>query len=98
MPGQGQATSDLWLVGGDLAQWRCSRGAPPMDAEVWLWDGELCGQQTLKVQAGALSRHGWRRQDGGECCVSIQVYSLCLHWFSAIPMLSPHKSQTDTTP
>ena len=71
MPGQGQATSDLWLVGGDLAQWRCSRGAPPMDAEVWLWDGELCGQQTLKVQAGALSRHGWRRQDGGECCVNI---------------------------
>ncbi|CAK9028354.1 unnamed protein product [Durusdinium trenchii] len=25
--------ADLWLVGGDLAQWRCSRGAPPMDAE-----------------------------------------------------------------
>lgn len=52
-------TSDLWLVGGDLAQWRCSRGAPAMDAEVWLWDGELRGEQTLKVQAGALDRHTW---------------------------------------
>ena len=32
MPSRG--SSDLWLVGGDLAQWRCSRGAPAMDAEV----------------------------------------------------------------
>ncbi|CAK9028259.1 unnamed protein product [Durusdinium trenchii] len=49
--------ADLWLVGGDLAQWRCSRGAPPMDAEVWLWDGEL--GSSLKVQAGALNQHDW---------------------------------------
>eukprot|EP00931_Biecheleriopsis_adriatica_P061056 TRINITY_DN36697_c0_g1_i1.p1 TRINITY_DN36697_c0_g1~~TRINITY_DN36697_c0_g1_i1.p1 ORF type:complete len:1098 (+),score=160.55 TRINITY_DN36697_c0_g1_i1:45-3338(+) len=59
------ASADLWLVGGDLAQWRCSRGAPPMDAEVWLWDGELRSSghgasgspRPLRVQAGILSRH-----------------------------------------
>lgn len=59
-----QVTADLWLVGGDLAHWRCSRGAPPMDAEVWLWDGELqvsaCGSTSprpLRVQAGVLGRN-----------------------------------------
>lgn len=59
-----QVLADLWLVGGDLAQWRCSRGAPPMDAEVWLWDGELqasaCGSTSprpLRVQAGVLGRN-----------------------------------------
>lgn len=73
-----QGTSDLWLVGGDLAQWRCTRGAPAMDAEVWLWDGELRhAEHTLAVQAGALSRHGWglkdqsgssrSSEDGGTC-------------------------------
>ncbi|CAJ1338779.1 unnamed protein product [Effrenium voratum] len=51
--------AELWLVAGDLAQWRCSRGAPPMDAEVWLWDGVLSGQRRLEIQAGVLSRHSW---------------------------------------
>mmetsp|Transcript_32364 Transcript_32364/g.58784 ORF Transcript_32364/g.58784 Transcript_32364/m.58784 type:complete len:1082 (-) Transcript_32364:8-3253(-) len=58
------ASADLWLVGGDLAQWRCSRGAPPMDAEVWLWDGELrptspagVSPRPLQVQAGVLARN-----------------------------------------
>ena len=76
-----EARADLWLVGGDLAQWRCSRVAPPMDAEVWLWDGELGEQNAqnahnmhtlkpLKVQAGALSRHDWSELRGEEKDVS----------------------------
>eukprot|EP00929_Paragymnodinium_shiwhaense_P094929 TRINITY_DN55794_c0_g1_i1.p1 TRINITY_DN55794_c0_g1~~TRINITY_DN55794_c0_g1_i1.p1 ORF type:complete len:1104 (+),score=158.38 TRINITY_DN55794_c0_g1_i1:190-3501(+) len=37
--------ADLYLVGGDLQAWRSSYGAPPADAKLWLWDGELRGNE-----------------------------------------------------
>lgn len=57
--------ADLWLVAGDLSEWRASGFGPANDAEVWLWDGELCGAEghvgaggsdgPLLVQAGVLA-------------------------------------------
>lgn len=51
------STAELYLVGGDLAQWRCSQNAPGLDAEVWLWDGQLCGvagEPPIEVKAGVV--------------------------------------------
>lgn len=63
-----EAFADLWLVGGDLAAWRASQWAPPVDAEVWLWDGELqpsSAATPLRISAGVLSRQ-WRTGRTGD--------------------------------
>eukprot|EP00933_Yihiella_yeosuensis_P061479 TRINITY_DN64292_c0_g1_i1.p1 TRINITY_DN64292_c0_g1~~TRINITY_DN64292_c0_g1_i1.p1 ORF type:complete len:1002 (+),score=182.93 TRINITY_DN64292_c0_g1_i1:140-3007(+) len=66
----GGALADLWLVGGDLARWRGGRGAPAIDAEVWLWDGELqppsrggTSPPPLRVQAGVLCNNSNPSED-----------------------------------
>lgn len=59
--GRGTLTSaDLWLVAGDLNEWRASKHGPHQDAEVWLWDGELHGlgsnnASVLRVEAGEMN-------------------------------------------
>jgi len=62
-PGKAAASAgaDLWLVGGDLSEWRAGGHGPSNDAQVWLWDGQLCGAEgahsldgPLVVQAGVL--------------------------------------------
>eukprot|EP00928_Gymnodinium_smaydae_P017553 TRINITY_DN16710_c3_g2_i1.p1 TRINITY_DN16710_c3_g2~~TRINITY_DN16710_c3_g2_i1.p1 ORF type:complete len:1091 (+),score=255.34 TRINITY_DN16710_c3_g2_i1:489-3275(+) len=45
--------ADLLLVGGDLAAWRRGLNAPPADAKIWLWDGDLLGLSPGQRSGGA---------------------------------------------
>lgn len=68
-----KASADLWIVGGDLDEWRCN--FLDSDSEVWPWDGELCGRdasEPLSVRAGILNST-CELTRGGICPLTLAV-------------------------